>query len=329
MKKRNRLWIPESERAPLQTMVDLPTIHIGGKYYVDLIDAESGNVKQHLEFSNLITDAGLNFIGTGTTLDSIYTTLAVGIDNTAPSASDVTLGNKIGDTTNSDGQPDVDGFETTPVEFAFRRRIRQFAQSEAIGDLRELGWEVGGVIANRALFKDVNGNPTTVIKTSRDILRIIYEYRIFAPLNDVLGIFVFAPGSASISYTIRPMNVNVTLGWVKLLDDMGRYSDVEAKVHESNTFVGRTQANAPNPNASESSSSFVEYVPGTFFRDTTYNWNFSAANFGSQINLVTWAAWPDLFSSGLMHWQMHLSSSIEKTASTRLEITARQRWARE
>lgn len=328
MKERKRLWIPESTQIPLPPVVELPSISIDGYYYVDLIDVETGNIKQHLEFSNLVTDAGLDFIGTGTALNSIYTTLAVGTSNTTPTVSDTVLGNKIAQTSNSDGQSDVDGFETSPVEFAFRRRVRQFGESEANGELRELGWDVGGVIANRTLFKDVNGDPTTVIKTDRDVLKIVYEYRIFAPLNDVTGTFSHTPVSASVDYTIRPMNVTVALGWNKLLDDMGDYSDIEAKVHESNAFVDRTLPNNPSPQASETSSSFASYVTGTFFRDMTYKWDFASANFGSQINLITWAAWPDLGSSGLMHWQMHLSSSIEKNTKNRLDVTFRQRWSR-
>lgn len=327
MKKRKRLWIPEY--TPVQTVVEFPTITLGGHYHVYLIDAETKKVKQELEFSNLITDAGLDFIGTGITLSTIYTTLVVGIDDTTPTISDIALGNEIADTTNSDGQADVDGSETVPVEFAFRRRVRQFNENEANGDLKELGWKVGSVVANRTLFKDFEGNLITIFKTDRDILKIVYEYRIFAPPNDITGSFIFSAGSGSVFYTIRPMNTTVALGWNKLLDDMGDYSDIEAKVHESNVFVDRTLANNPAPRVSETSSSFATYVPGTFFRDMTYKWDFSVGVFDNQINLVTWNPWPDLFSSGLMIWQMHLSSSIEKTSANRLDITFRQRWTRE
>ena len=324
MKERKRLWIPES-RPISKVDIELPPVKLGGYYYVYLIDAETGEVKRELEFSNLITDAGLDLIGNGTSLNTIYTTLAVGTDNTAPTISDTTLGNELTSTTNDDGQSDFDGFETSPVEFAFRRRTRQFGQGEAIGNLTELGWKVGVVVANRTLFRDEENNLTTVIKTDRDLLKIVYEYRIFAPLNDVTGTFLFTPTSASVAYTIRPQNVLSANGWNSLLTNMGALT-TDCLVHEGNTFVGRTSDNNPSPNDAEDSSSFVPYINGTFFKDTEYNYVFASANFGSQINLVTWSPW--VTTSGRM-WQMHLSSSIEKTADNRMTISFRQRWARE
>ena len=324
MKERKRLWIPESRPIPVVD-IELPPIRIGGYYYVYLIDAETGEVKRELQFSNLITDAGLDLIGNGNSLNNIYTTLAVGTDNTTPTISDTTLGNEIASTANSDGQADFDGFETSPVEFAFRRRIRQFGQGQAIGNLTELGWKVGGVVANRTLFRDEENNVTTIIKTDRDLLKIVYEYRIFAPLDDVTGTFLFTPSSASIAYTIRSQNVNSVNGWRSLLTNMGAIT-TECRVHESNNFVGRTVDNNPNPRASEDSSSFVPYINGTFFKDTEYNYVFATGNFGSQINLVTWSPW--VTTSELM-WQMHLSSSIEKDVNNRMAISFRQRWTRE
>ena len=326
MKERQRVWIPESLRPPMQPIIDMPSIQLDGYYYVDLIDAKTGEVKQHLEFSNLITDAGLNFIGSGTPLNSIYNLLSVGTSNTTPTVSDVALGGKIASSSNGDGQADTDGFQTSPVEFAFRRRIRVFLEEEANGNLRELGWEFGGVIANRTLFKDLKGNPTTVIKTNLDILKVVYEYRVFAPLNDVTGTFSFAPGSASVGYTIRPQNVGTANGWGNLVDNMGSYSTPEARVHEANDFLDRTLDNNPSPQASEDTSSFGGYTAGTFFKDMEYQWNFATANFGSNVNLVTWNPWNSAADD--MVWQMHLSSSIEKNINTRLNLIFRQRWTR-
>ena len=248
----------------------------------------------------------------------------MGTDNTTPTISDTALGNEIASTTNADGQSDEDGFEIAPVEFAFRRRTRQFGQFEANGQLRELGWLVGGVLANRTLFKDAEDNPTTIIKTKRDILKIVYEYRVFAPLNDVTGTFVFTDGSASVAYTVRPQNVISDNGWNSLLDFMGA-TGFEARVHESNDFTDRTIDNNPSPRDSSDSSSFPPYVDGTFFRDIEHFWGFIDGNFGSNINLVTWNNWA---TTSELLWQMHLSSSIEKSINNRLAMSFRHRWTR-
>lgn len=326
MKERKRIWIPESLEALDKPIVELPSIEIGGYYYVDLIDAKTGKIKQHLEFPNIITDTGLNFVGTGTSLTSLYTILAVGTSATLPTVSDTALGAKIATSSNDGGVADVDSTESTPREFSFRRRTRIFTETEAVGSLRELGWEVGGVLANRALFKDLNGAITTVEKTSNDVLQVVYEYRIFAPLNDVTGTFTPTLGSSSVDYVLRAQNVNANNGWPNLLDNMGSYSTPEARAHETAVIGSRTGNNDPSPQSSESTSSLEAYVAGTFFRDMNYRWTFADANFGSFINLVTWNPWNS--AGDLMIWQMFFSSSVEKTINDRFDVTFRQRWTR-
>ncbi len=322
---RKRIWIPEPQ-VPKKEIVELPPIKLGGYFYVDLIDAKTGEVKQHLEFPNLITDKGLDFIGQGTSLDTIYTTLAVGTGSTAPAVSDTALEALVASTTSNGGFSDSDATSASP-EFSFRKRTRVFLEGVATANLTELGWLFGGVAANRKLFKDLAGNPTTIEKTKEDILQIVYEYRIFAPLNDVTGTIAGGDmATSSIAYTIRPQNVNQSNGWPNLLDNMGDYSLPEARVHETSVLGSRTGDNDPSPQASESTSSFAPYVDGTFLRDMEYTWNPPDGNFGSQVGLITWHPW---FTSGdLLLWQMHLSQSIEKGADNKVDITFRQRWTR-
>lgn len=322
---RKRIWIPEYQ-IPEREIVELPPVKLGGYFYVDLIDAKTGEIKQHLEFPNLITDKGLDFIGQGISLDTMYNLLAVGTGSTVPSVSDTTLEAIVASSVGSQGIADVDSTSTTP-EFSFRRRTRVFLEGVANASLSELGWLVSGVAANRALFKDLAGNPTTIEKTKEDVLRVVYEYRIFAPLNDVTGtIAVGDLATSSIAYTIRPQNVNQSNGWPNLLDNMGDYSTPEARVHETLVLGSRTGNNNPSPQASETTSSFAPYALGSFFRDMEYKWTPLDGNFSSQIGLITWNPWNT--ASDLMIWQMHLSQSIEKEINNTLRMTFRQRWAR-
>ena len=82
---------------------------------------------------------------------------------------------------------------------------------------------------------------------------------------------------------------------------------------------------APSPRDAATSSSLPAYVDGTFFRDIEYFWTFTDGNFGGNINLVTWNNWP---TTSEFLWQMHLSSSIEKTVDNRLAMSFRHRWTR-
>ena len=322
---RKKIWIPDIPREQKQ-VVELPTIGIEGRYYVDLIDSASGKIKQHLEFKNLITDAGLNLIGTGTSITASLTTLVVGVGSTTPAVTDADLVSPIASTSFAGGFVDTFTTQTTPLEFAACKKTRLFLGTEANAALTELGWKTGSVLVNRSLFKDAAGNPTTVNKTNTDLLRIVYEYRLFAPLNDVTGTAIFGEGSNSVVYTIRPQNVNQSPGWVDMLAHMGSYATPFARAHEEQIISSRTSNNDPSPSDDHTTSSFGTYTPGSFFRDMEYEWRPGDGNHAAGIGLVTWNPW---YASGqLGMWQMHLSESINKTENNRLSITFRQRWAR-
>jgi len=325
MKDRKRIWVPDLEEQP-KMVVELPPIKIQGIYYIDLIDSESGEIKQHLEFENLITDDGLDLIGTGTSLDSALTTLAVGSGGSTPSTSDTALDNEVDSTTSDGGYSDVDTVETSPEEYSSRKRTRVFTESEAVADLRELGWKGGGVLVNRTLFKDAEGVPTVVEKSDRDILRIVYEYRIFAPLEDVTGTQNFS-GSNTVDYRIRPQRVNSSPGWLGLLDNMGNYASALAYAHETKQLTDRYSSNNPSPSELYSSKTLETYTAGSFYRDMVFKWTYSDGNFASGIGLITWNLWPGAGGTTRI-WQMYCSQSIDKTEDNRLDITFRQRWTR-
>jgi len=323
---RHRIWIPELTSPVTESIVNLPSVRLGGCYTVDLIEAKTGKIKQHLEFPNLITDAGLDFIGTGTNLDTIYTTFAVGTGTTAPAVTDVALESLVLSTTYDGGFEDADTTQSSPREYSSRKRTRIFLEDEANGDLTELGWLVGGTACNRSLFKDLAGNSTTVYKTSNDILKVVYEYKIFAPQGDASGTFDLGLGSGSTSYVLRPQNVNNELGWGALRTSMGDYSEPFAKVHETAVFGSRTGDNDPSPSDEESSNTFAAYTSGSFYRDMEYVWTYADGNFDAGVSLITWNPWHN--SGDRAIWQMFISSSIGKTSINKFLITFRQSWDR-
>ena len=61
---RQRIWIPESfdHKTQVPEISIGFTIGVGGYFVVDLLDAESGRIKEHYEFPNLITDLGLDAV---------------------------------------------------------------------------------------------------------------------------------------------------------------------------------------------------------------------------------------------------------------------------
>lgn len=320
---RKRIWIPTQVSSPF--VVELPTIGVEGLYHVELIDEDSGKIKKCLDFHNVITNNGLNSIGSGTTLNVALNILAVGTGSTTPAITDTALVAQIASTSFDGGFADFDSTQTIPVEFSFRKRTRVFLASEANGDLRELGFVSGNVLINRSLFKDSQGNPTTVLKTATDLLKVVYEYRIYAPLTDVTGTFHLGPAACgSLDYVIRPQNVNNALGWGALLSNMGSQS-AGAALHESLVLSSRTSNNEPTPTADASTASLLPYTGSNFYQDTFFFWDYTVGNFTSSGHLVTWNPWK---ASNRNIWQMACSASIEKHDTNQLTLIFRQRWTR-
>ena len=288
---RQRIWIPKISSPTTGSIIALPPTKIEGHYTVDLIDAKTNEIKQHLEFSNLITNAALDLIGNGTKLNTIYTTIAIGTGDTTPTVTDTALDNQVASTTFNGGIADVDTTSAAPNEYASRKRTRIFLEDEANDDLTELGWFQGSTLCNRSLFKDVTGNPTTVFKTSNDLLRISYEYRIYAPQGTISGSIDLGASSGSTDYIIKPQNVNATLGWGSLRTELGNFSNPTAKIHETAVTSSRTGNNDPDPSEDASSYTLSSYTNGTYYRDIEYQWTYSVGNFDDGVRLITWNPW--------------------------------------
>lgn len=220
-KQRRRIFAPERflTRPPaIHTIanreVELPPCRteIEGRFTVELIDARTGLVKRHLEFRNLITDAGLEAIGTNA-LSTLCNYLAVGTGSTAPAVTDTALVSELFRTTNNGGFGDTGGVDTTNF-FAWIRRTRQFNEAEANGNLTELGFfrdATGGTMFNRQLFRDSNGVATTITKTSFDKLRVTYEWRLYADTTKPVQT-INVTGVGNVDVTTSVVNFT-TYGW--------------------------------------------------------------------------------------------------------------------
>jgi len=319
---RTRIWLPEAN-----PVIKLPTVGLHGYFTVDLIHAETGVVKQHLEFPNLLTDGLMNRLGDNTlTLANAFQFLDVGTGSAPPQTTDTGLQASLGLRINSNGGVANVTLNNTSPEYTFRRLTRIFTETQVTGSLTELGfWTAGtgGTLTNRSLFKDSAGNPTTVFKTSSDILRVQYEYRLYAPLFDVTDTINI--GTGSITYTIRPQRVQDLAGWSTLLDDFGDWSAF-ARVHDSDTLQPRTAQNNATP-SEDASASLAPYSNGSFFRDCTITVSPTVGNFTSGFGLFTYTMFRENVNSPYF-WQLSLSPRIIKNTDQLFQITLRQSWSR-
>lgn len=319
---RTRIWLPEST-----PVLQFPPIGIAGHFIVDVIDAESGEIKQHLDFPNLLTDGLMNALGNGSLrLETAFTHLDVGSGSSTPQFTDTSLQASLGTRTNfAGGVPDVTLNNTTP-EYTYRRITRVFTESQVNGNLTELGfWSAasGGTLTNRSLFKDSAGNPTTVIKTPSDILRVQYEYRLYAPQFDVSDVISVA--GTPTTYTIRPQRVQNLAGWSILLDEFGRWNPY-SRVHNSNDLQLRTGINDATPN-DDASSSLAPYTNNTFYRDLTITVTPTVGNYVDGFGLFTYNPFRQVVSYPTL-WQVQLLPRVVKTSGQQFQLTIRQSWSR-
>lgn len=133
-------------------------------------------------FPNIITDVGLDVIGTSSTY---LAQCRVGTGNAAPSALDTSLQTQIATTisvqsTNATAQ-------STPPYYGSYTRTWRFNAGTATGNIAEIGvGETGGVLFSRALILDGGGNPTTITVLADEFLDATYQVRLKPPLSDVV-----------------------------------------------------------------------------------------------------------------------------------------------
>ena len=123
----------------------------------------------------------------GTWIDRVR----VGSGNSTPVASQTQLDNTIASTTTVLSGSELTSKQTTTSPYyAAAKRTYRFAEGVAAGNISEVGcgWGTGLALWNRALVKDLNGNPTTITVLSDEFLDVIVEVRYY-PTQSFSGSF--------------------------------------------------------------------------------------------------------------------------------------------
>lgn len=151
-----------------------------GKYSLSVINGE-GEVVKNIEFSNLVTEIGLSFMGSSNQYLNIC---RVGSGTTPPVASDRSLKNQIA----SVGHSGTSGGTTSsPPFYAWSRRSYKFSVGQVVGLIGEVGvgWHpTGDTLFSRALIRDGNGNPISLMVQPDEYLLVTYEHRYYVPTRD-------------------------------------------------------------------------------------------------------------------------------------------------
>lgn len=317
------------------------SLSMRGRYVVELIHARTGFVKRRLEFDNLITDAAMNALaGTGGNLGNILGNstrgyLEVGTGSTPPSFSDIGLESSLAGTT-SDG-----GFGMTQENptagngwISFSTMNRLFGTSEANGNLTEVGVRLGStdaaILFSRALFLDESDQPTTIVKTSEDQLRISWTLFVTAPFTEVQQVDYpivtpRAPGGTLTLLRSRGLPQQFTAARLfGTVNSLGVWESGQIRAYSSNSMPA-VGSNPAGTNTAGTNGTVQAYVPDSLYREIEWLFTASQGNLTGGIGAVVLRGplW-----SGFDSFITTFDPKVDKTNVDRFVFRARFQLAR-
>lgn len=269
-------------------------------------------------FNNVITDQGLNRMGAN---DFYIGRCQVGSGNATPSTSDTGLQTWVAGTTTI--HSNSRGAQNSPPYYAYDINTYRFGVGVAAGNLSEVGvgWNTSGAtLYSRALILDGSGNPTTITVLPDEILDVVYEFRVYPPLDDVVGTINIS--GDTYNYTLRAAHVtshqtNVGPGW-GCANAQGLAGGLG--------WAGEARSGAIGPiTGSPSGTSYPTtirfspaYVDNSLERDLQYQWDVTRNGPFRSI----------MFASAWGTYQIEFDPVIPKTLINVFTITFTHSWAR-
>lgn len=201
---------------------------VSGKFKVEAITLDdSGNELSRRTvadwFPNLITDAGLNMLGSYNFAE-ITAYCMVGTSGSTPNISDTTLTAQIAST--STIQTSFGGVQPSSPYYVWMRRTYRFAAGDAAGNLAELGvGRTSTAVFSHALILDGLGDPTTITILPTETLDVTWELQMSQKSTDDAGVVTLA-GSKGGDFNWIMRSANITTysegsGWILLNSNLG------------------------------------------------------------------------------------------------------------
>lgn len=211
------------------------------------------------EFSNLITDTGLDTLGQTTPAGVVIGRCYVGTGNTAPAVTQTGLTNFLlkpgsANRTYASLERVAQGTDVTdPTKPFWWRKVRYvFAPGDVEGNVSEVGIfrYDHTVMWSRELVRDLSGNPTSVTVLIDEYLEVRYEVRVY-------------PNMASDVRTVNVLGVNHTVTTMPWLTDIVTSTSGRVLLEGGNSGIG-----------------IADYYQGPDFTDR-YIYNLTAGNIGT------------------------------------------------
>jgi len=282
-----------------------------GKYKI-MVGKKPGGIESEQRivtdwFTNLITDGGLNRLGTSSfNHSSIY--CQVGEGSTTPSVEDVNLTDYVAYTQTKAKTDTVD----IPSLYQQRVTTYSFALGAAAGNLTEVGvgWGSTTNLFSHALILDAEGSPTSITVLSDEYLTVVYSYRIYGLLADSTGSVTFT-GNIAGTYNWTLRHSSFEPGLITLPFDFTTYATAyDGSIGIINSY----------PSGVKDYLECTAYVSGSLTTSVTVSASITQGNFASGIKSI-------LFQLG-DSWQVEFDPVIPKTDQDTLSITFEMTWGR-
>lgn len=153
---------------------------VGARFKLVVRKSSDDSISRETEwFNNIVLDTGLARMSVGTWIDRC----CVGTGNSTPVATQTALDSFLASTTSK--QNSSAGIQTTTMPYYRYALVTwRFGQGVAAGNISEVGLGWGSAnMWNRALIKDINGNPTTITVLSDEYLDVYSEIREYPALS--------------------------------------------------------------------------------------------------------------------------------------------------
>lgn len=136
--------------------------------------------KQTDWFHNLVLDSGLNRLSVG----RADLQLNIGTGNSTPVVTQTNLDAYLASTTSVQTQTSGRNMTNPSVPYWWGQRTFRFNPGVGTGNIAELGlaW-ANNACFNRALVKDISGNPTVIQKLADEYLDVLVEVRVYPQVN--------------------------------------------------------------------------------------------------------------------------------------------------
>ena len=293
---------------------------VSGHFTMMTTNTKTGEQKVAASFPNLILDAGLERMGTGSYLD----VCRVGSGTSLPTALQTQLDAKIASTSTKQTQPQ--GVQATPPYYGWKRITFRFAAGTVTGNLSEVGVGWGNIttdnfLFSRALILDGGGSPTTINVLADEVLDVIYELRLYPPLTDttIVGLNL---GLSTHDVTVRACRVTNAIYWAEGLGRAVSFG-IAGFTSAATAYNGGIGAITASPSGSGGSGTFANspYVANSREKRGVLTYNPSQANLAGGILAIE-------SPTEIGTYQFGFSPAIAKDATRVLKLDLKVSWSR-